>query len=138
MNDFLTRKTLIIDDNEFDRFIHRKLLSHHRISEEIVECNGGREALRYMQNLESEPLPDLILLDLMMPEMDGFQFLSHYQQLLAKVSEYPRLFMISSTENDTDLKRARQNEFVIKMLHKPLAPETLMRYLQALQEGKEV
>lgn len=126
MSDCLVNTALLIDDNEIDRFIHSKLLLHHRICQEIIECSSGREGLDTLSRLnEAGKMPQLILLDLMMPEMDGFQFLTHYERLTQSFNEKPMLFMVSSTEDETDLQRSRQNRHIIKLLHKPLLPDTL-------------
>lgn len=131
MSDCLANTALLIDDNDIDRFIHKKLLLHHKICEEIIECSSGREALDLLNSMHSEgKLPELILLDLMMPEMDGFQFLTHYDRLSTKFDKKPLLYMVSSTEDDYDLQRSRQNPHIIKLLHKPLLPATLMQSIK--------
>lgn len=128
----LSHKALIVDDNEFDRFIHQKLLNHHKIAEEVFTCRGGREALEWLQE-KDKPVPDLILLDIMMPEMDGFEFLTHYDGILPRLSLEPALFLVSSSEDEQDLKRARKNPHVLRMLHKPLSPDTLIKHLKTHQ-----
>ncbi len=65
-NDFCI---LIVDDNPNNLFTLRALLSEHLSGIQITEANSGQEALRL---LLSEPI-DLILLDVQMPEMDGFE-----------------------------------------------------------------
>lgn len=132
MNETLLHKVMVIDDNEIDRFVHHKLLKHHQICDEVVECDGGREALDYIGKTINEGGKeiDLILLDLMMPEMDGFAFLSHYKNLRSKLSKAPMIFMLSSTEDDSDLERVRANELIIKLLHKPLSPQSLLHAIK--------
>lgn len=121
------KRVLLIDDNEIDRFIHKKLLKHNAIGEEVEECENGKEALKFLQEkVKAGNMPDLILLDLMMPEMDGFEFLAHYDHLIKGVEHRPLLFMVSSTEDDYDLKRSRKNPHIIKLLHKPLVTSSLI------------
>jgi CheY-like chemotaxis protein len=66
---------LLVDDNQQIREILREQLTQQGYK--VVEAEHGRAALR---QLNQTPLPDLILLDLMMPEMDGFEFLLHLRQ----------------------------------------------------------
>lgn len=133
MTDFLFKKGLLIDDNAIDRFVHQKLLSHYALCQEIIEFDNAREALDFLENIQSDALPDLILLDLMMPEMDGFEFMSYYHKLCSSWSCKPKLFMVSSTEDDYDMRRARQDEQIIRLLHKPLSPVLLKNYLREAQ-----
>ncbi len=130
-------KILIIDDNEIDRFVHRKLLLLHKISDDVVECNSGKEALHYLNTLEdsSEDIPDVILLDVMMPEMDGFDFLVHYERLHKKFEKEPIVFMLSSTEDEEDIRRVRQNKRVKHLLKKPFSPAAFQRAMEKAQES---
>jgi CheY-like chemotaxis protein len=60
-------KVLVVDDQADDILLIRRILeaqAHYK----IIEANNGKEALELVQNVE----PDLIILDLTMPEMDGF------------------------------------------------------------------
>lgn len=64
-------RALIVDDEPLPRERIRSLLAEHRDVEVIGECRDGQEAL---QAMESER-PDLIFLDIQMPELDGFEVL---------------------------------------------------------------
>jgi CheY-like chemotaxis protein len=131
----LIKHTLLIDDNPLDRFIHKKLLTHYDISAEVKECSSGREALNFFKDEEVQ-CPDLILLDLMMPEMNGFEFLKHYAKFYSNLQLKPLLFMVSSTEDENDMQKARENQFISKLLHKPLLPETLIKLINIHSSGE--
>lgn len=123
---------MLIDDNSTDRFIHRKLLNIYKIGEEVLEQASGRTALDYLRKNKDEEsqLPDLILLDVLMPEMNGFDFLIHLESFVGDLSKKPIIFMLSSTDDERDLRRARNSHLVKKMLRKPFSPEALIKALQ--------
>lgn len=127
MEPFSLKNILIVDDNEIDRFIHHKLLEHYNFSQCILEVDNGFEALEKLKqyNKTGDNNIDLVLLDVMMPEMDGFEFLNHYENLKTELRKAPIIVMVSSTENDSDLHKAKISPLVVKLLKKPLNPKML-------------
>lgn len=125
---------MLVDDNPTDRFIHTKLLNIYSIGENILEFQSGRLALDYIsQNKETpDSLPDLILLDVLMPEMNGFDFLIHFENLHDDLPKQPLVYMLSSTDDELDLRRARHSKVVQKMLRKPFSPEALIHSISEL------
>lgn len=125
---------MLIDDSHTDRFIHKKLLEIYSIGKEVIEFTGARDALDYLSDAkdEEDKLPDVILLDVLMPEMNGFDFLTSLEGLYSKLAKTPIIYMLSSTDDEGDLKRARSISMVQKMLRKPFSPETLVNALSEL------
>jgi len=66
---------LLVEDDEVDAITTRKALSEINVANELIHKYDGREALEYLRN-EGNARPCIILLDLDMPQMDGFEFLS--------------------------------------------------------------
>ena len=124
-NDF--KKVMLIDDNEIDLKINSKIISLANLFDEIILCQSGEEGLDYLTKYINQPekLPDFILLDIQMPEMDGFEFLEEYKQLPTKCP----VAMLSSTLDFGDIKRAEANAYVVKLLKKPLLPAELVALL---------
>ena len=125
---------MLIDDSQTDRFIHKKLLEIYKIGSEVVEESSARDALNYFsENYEdADRLPDVILLDVLMPEMNGFEFLGHFRKIYKDLGKKPIIFMLSSTDDESDLKKARSNKMVERMLRKPFSPEALIKALSEL------
>lgn len=116
------KKVMLIDDNEIDLKVNSKILSLTGFFNEIILCQSGDESLAYLRRRLNTPdkLPDLILLDIQMPEMNGFEFLEHYKKLPGNFMSRCKVVMLSSTLDFGDIKRAEANVHVVKLLKKPL------------------
>jgi CheY-like chemotaxis protein len=123
------RQVMLIDDSAIDLKIHSKILSIHYEGLHIITCLSGQEALLTLKKHKNLPdqLPDLILLDIQMPDMDGFDFLEKFKKLPAVIVEKCAIVMLSSTLDFGDIIRAEANLHVIKLLKKPLDPVELKK-----------
>jgi len=121
------KKTLLIDDNDIDNFINKKLLLKTGFATDIVEKKSASSALDYLRSVKEnkEELPDIIFLDIMMPVMDGFDFLDEYDLMPDEIKNHSKIIMLSSTESFKDLNRANSNKYVYKFLNKPLTEMVL-------------
>lgn len=128
-------KVMLIDDNSTDRFIHTKLLDIYSIGKEVTEFDSGAEALKWLKENKDkvEELPDVVLLDVLMPEMNGFDFLVYFEQFYHDLAKKPALFMLSSTDDEQDLKKAHRSQIVQRMLRKPFSPDALVKALTELK-----
>ncbi len=131
MSDALVDIIMIVDDNPTDRFVHKKLLEIHNIAGKIMEFESGKTALQYLKTTENpDEMPDIILLDIMMPEMDGFDFMVHFNNLLDRFPKVADVYMLSSTDDEKDIQRVRNNPLVKKMLRKPFAPDAFKKAIK--------
>ena len=121
---------MLIDDNEIDLKINSKLINLSKIFDEIIICHSGDEALRYLNTDYTDFTPTFILLDIQMPEMNGFEFLTHYKQLPKSVIDNCTIAMLSSTLDFGDIKKAEANPYVIKLLKKPLSTNEVLALLK--------
>lgn len=126
-----TGKVLLIDDNDIDLKINFRIIKLSNFFEEIVLCQSGQEGIDYInKNLNTPDLwPDFILLDIQMPEMDGFEFLEIYKNFPKDFLNHCKLAILSSTLDFGDIKKAEANPFVLKLLKKPLYPSELQELL---------
>ncbi|MET1056352.1 MAG: response regulator [Pedobacter sp.] len=117
-------RIMLIDDNIIDLKINSKIIQISKLFDEIIQCQSGEEALNYftMHAGELDKLPNLILLDIQMPEMDGFEFLDNYKLLPEEWKASCQVAMLSSTLDFGDIRKAEANSYVLKLLKKPLIP----------------
>ncbi len=113
---------MLVDDNELDNFINKKLLENEKFADTVIVHQSAQSALEELRKLEntSERLPQIIFLDIMMPHMDGFGFLEEISKLSDGIKKYSKIIMLSTSESFKDLNRANQSRYVYKFLNKPL------------------
>lgn len=126
------KKVMLVDDNEVDLKINSKIISISKLFDETILCHSGEEALSYLNKHidDIDKLPDFILLDIQMPDMDGFEFLEVYKKFPSHVKQKCLIAILSSTLDFGDIKKAEANPHVIKLLKKPLFPQELEKLLQ--------
>lgn len=111
---------ILIDDNAFDLFIYEKLLIKSGISKTVTTFNSARDALKYLELQGSELTKVVILLDLQMPDMNGFEFIEEFAGLSERIKEKIRVFMLSSTIDTGDIAKAKASPDILDLLSKPL------------------
>ena len=116
------KKVLIIDDDDIDIFVLRKTMENCNFAETIVSKIGAIEGLDYLKSIENnvEELPEIILLDIYMPGMNGFGFMDEYANLNNAVHEKCKVIMMSSSNQIEDLNRANKNKMVARFFLKPI------------------
>jgi len=128
--------TMVVDDSLADRFIAGKLLSRAIVdgSQKIFE--SAVSAWEYLSGLNgSETLPDVILLDIRMPEMDGFEFLDNFQTLPEMIRKGVRVFMLTSSVNPDDRAKAETYASVVGFISKPLTESALKEALSGTEQA---
>jgi CheY-like chemotaxis protein len=121
------RKIMVIDDTHLDRFVAERLLTKNAVAYEVICLESGQHGLDYLNGCVSnnDELPDLILLDIRMPEMDGFEFLEEFDKMPEAITSVCRIMMLSTSLDPDDLERVQQNRHVKKFINKPLNKEKL-------------
>lgn len=116
------KKVLVIDDTEMDLKIAQMAMSRYSFADEIVLKKSAMSGLEYLESFQSEPegLPQLIFLDINMPELNGFDFLDRYEQLPDVIKRNCIIMMLSTSLVEEDHKKAMENKFVSKFLNKPI------------------
>ncbi|AUC75587.1 response regulator [Olleya sp. Bg11-27] len=116
----------IIDDDPIYAFAVQKLFKMNNFSNKCVVFKNGQEALEGLNNIHNRhgALPDLILLDINMPIMDGWQFLEVYKS--TSLHKKTPIFITSSSVDNLDVSKAKTNDLVRGYVNKPLNLNSLI------------
>lgn len=117
---------LLVDDDQISNLVNRKVLERTGQFGEISTALNGKEALWVLQRItqDKNALPNIILLDLNMPIMDGFTFLEEFEKLEIDHKEDIKVVILSSSNNPEDIKKAKQLG-VHQYLTKPVTEKSL-------------
>lgn len=118
---------MLVDDNETDNFISKRIIEITKFSERVEAKNSGKAALDYLKEFERVPenLPSLIFLDINMPIVDGFVFLYEFEKFNELVRNKCKVIILSSSDNKRDIDKIVNNNHVIKFITKPLTEVAL-------------
>jgi len=103
-------RVLLIDDNQTTTFLHQRLIQKLDIAHQIVVARNGQHALELMeqQYLAGEGYPELILLDLKMPVMDGFAFYEAYKRLESEKQVEIKVVVLTTSLAASDIESAKK------------------------------
>jgi len=127
------KNVLLIDDESIFHFLGTKILGVLGIPEDGVRTAlNGRQALTLFHEyyLKAKTFPDIILLDLNMPIMDGFGFLEAFKQLNLPQKESVKIIVLTSSTNEEDRTKAMKLG-ASNYLTKPLREDLLRKALAA-------
>jgi CheY-like chemotaxis protein len=124
---------LLVDDDPTTNFLHRLLLTRLGVAEQILVAENGEQALRLLAQTggapASPPCPQLILLDLNMPVLNGLAFLEAYGQLPLASQQPIVIVLLTTSLHPVDLARAQALP-IAGFLTKPLTQEKVTALLQ--------
>lgn len=113
---------MVIDDNNIDLYITARVMRKNNIAKEVLEFTSGVQALEYLrQNQENHALiPELIIVDIYMPQMSGFEFMEAFDALPPPLKQRCSCYIISSTIDEKDIDRANADPNVMGFEEKPV------------------
>lgn len=123
---------LLVDDDMATNFINKKILQKNNIANHINVALNGKEAIDYLckqGKFESTDIeqPQLILLDINMPVMDGWEFIESYQNLNFENKDKIVIVMLSSSFNPADKAKAESINELSAFQQKPMSKEALIK-----------
>jgi CheY-like chemotaxis protein len=120
---------MLVDDNDTDNFLHKRVIELSGFTQSIIIKDSGKTALEYLHLNKNNKnnLPDIIFLDLKMPQMDGFGFLLEFQNFPAEILKQCKVIILTSSNSERDFDHIKKYNFVNTYITKPLSEEALYK-----------
>lgn len=127
------KEIFIIDDDPIHRLLMSKLFERQPKKCRLAFWENGQKGLHALETViaeKIEDLPDLILLDIEMPVMNGWQFMDKYSALPEDIKKQIRIYMVSSSFSDRDRERVKSYPDIQDYIVKPLRIEKIVELLE--------
>ena len=133
MNSAAVDKVLLVDDDKVTNLMHSRLIRQAALAGHIDIATDGEAALQYLKgmlNAHASP-PEIILLDVNMPRMNGFEFLEEYRNLPETMRNAQDVVMLSTSVLHEDHQRAETDPNVREFVVKPIRKHGLQAIFEA-------
>lgn len=121
-------KYILIDDDPIINLVHKKVIKKSDLEAEVTDFISGKKALDYLKN-SNDTEKNIILLDINMPEMNGFEFLDALLKHKSINCEQFNIFILTSSLNNKDKEQATQYPILKGYLEKPLDISNLQKLI---------
>lgn len=130
---------LLVDDDQIFLFLHEHMIRIADPSAIIMTMQSSVKAVEYLEDLiqAGQKLPDCILVDLNMPEMNGFEFLDYCSQHIAGPMSLVHIYMVTSSLYDSDREKALSFSFLKGFREKPLSREIVSEMHDLMLKEKD-
>jgi CheY-like chemotaxis protein len=120
-------KIMIVDDNPIDHMITKYILKHNFSIENVTVMECAEDALSYLVERQNNitDLPELIILDLDMPCINGFGFLERFAKLNEQLIRKCKIVVLTGSDVLVDLAKIKANPYVTELISKPLNKTSL-------------
>ena len=130
------KSIMLIDDSKFDNFFHERIIKKSDCTKQIITYESATKALEYLKNETIHP--DLIFLDINMPNMNGWEFLEAYEKLENVNKAKVIISMLTTSSNPEDKEKAKEfNPPLKEFKTKPLTSEILSKIIQEYFENEQ-
>ena len=124
----------IVDDDDIFQYLTKIIVEKTQLVQGIKIFSNGKEAIDFFYSVQNHPekIPEVILLDLNMPILDGWGFLEEFIRLKPKLGKKVTIYIVSSSINPLDIEKAQSIGEVTDYIIKPITQEKFMNMLKIL------
>jgi CheY-like chemotaxis protein len=118
---------MLIDDNPDDNFFHEREIMKSDNKIVVIKKKSAEAALEYLKANKDEAfkLPDLILLDINMDGMNGWEFLKEYNLLAKELQSKVVIIMLTTSESSDDIQKSKSKNYVSDFITKPMTKDIM-------------
>lgn len=125
------KKILLVDDDPVFQAVARKMIENCQLMDFIIySFRNGKEALDHLLEIRSSPKDSLVLLDLNMPVMNGWEFLEELKKY--PLLQHLKVVIVSSSPNAEDIELGRSVDQVLDYVQKPMSINYLGKLFQKI------
>lgn len=118
------KKVLLIDDDDIVNSINKVIIKHAKFAEEVISITTVSDAIDFLNQADKQgELPEVIFLDLNMPDRNGWDFMEEFSKI--EIQDRTKIVMLTSSISIKDEARASSSEDIAAFISKPLSPELL-------------
>ncbi len=125
----LLKTIAVVDDDPVYIQTLKNLFVTWQITNPVLFFADGKEALDFIRLKEASAIPDVLLLDLNMPVLNGWGFIEKFAQLLPQLGKNINIYLVSSSIWEEDRKRAEKNKLIKEFIIKPIIKVKLLEIL---------
>lgn len=128
------KNLFLVDDDEIFTFLTKRTIEETQLVDQIKIFSNGQDALEFLEKAagNKDLLPEVILLDINMPILDGWGFLEEFVQLQPSIGKKITVYVVSTSISPFDLERSKNVSEVSDYIIKPVTKSGLINILRNL------
>jgi CheY-like chemotaxis protein len=133
------KNLFLVDDDEIFTFLTKRTIEETQLVDQIKIFSNGQDALEFLEKAagNKELLPEVILLDINMPILDGWGFLEEFILLQPSIGKRITIYVVSTSISPFDLERAKNVSGVSDFIIKPITKTGLINILGSLSPDSD-